>query len=96
MTLQLRINDIYSRPNNCDSAIRLTYYVVANSRSIIIIWIFFSNRNRNLKISKALLKSLAHQNTSLFPSAATNQRGLSKGGAREAQVRFPEYQEGTE
>jgi len=34
--------------------------------------------------------------TSLFTSAVTNQRGLSKGESREAQVRFPEYQEGTE
>src|SRR6218665_2870901 len=52
------------------------------------------NRNRNLKTSKALLKSKAHQGTSLFTSAATNQRGVSKGGSREAQVRIPEYQEG--
>ena len=36
------------------------------------------NRNRNLNISKALLKSQAHQGTSLFTSAATNQRGFSK------------------
>src|SRR6218665_2004247 len=54
------------------------------------------NRNRNLKTSKALLKSQAHQGTSLFTSAATNQRGVPKGGSREAQVRIPEYQEGTE
>src|SRR6218665_428430 len=54
------------------------------------------NRTRNLKTSKALLKSQAHQGTSLFTSAATNQRGVSKGGSREAQVRIPEYQEGTE
>ena len=33
-----------------------------------------SNRNRNLKTSKALLKSQAHQTTSLFTSTATNQR----------------------
>src|SRR6218665_2370463 len=52
------------------------------------------NRNRNLRTSKALLKSQAHQGTSLFTSAATNQRGVSKGGSREAQVRIPEYQEG--
>ena len=52
------------------------------------------NRNRNLKTSKALLNSQAHQGTSLFTSAATNQRGVSKGGSREAQVRIPEYQEG--
>src|SRR6218665_2868607 len=38
------------------------------------------NRNRNLKISKALLKSQAHQGTSLFTSAAANQRrGFPKG-----------------
>jgi len=37
------------------------------------------NHNRNLKISKALLKSQAHQGTSLFTSAATNQWGFSKG-----------------
>ena len=54
------------------------------------------SRNRNLKISKALLKSQAHQGTSLFTTAATNQRGVSKEGSREAMVRFPEYQEGTE
>src|SRR6218665_3579333 len=49
------------------------------------------NRNRNLKMSKALLKNQAHQRTSLFTRAATNQRE-----SREAQIRFPEYQEGTE
>ena len=54
------------------------------------------NRNRKLKTSKALLKSQAHQGTSLFTSAATNQRGIFKGGSREAQVRIPEYQEETE
>ena len=48
----------------------------------------------NLKISKALLKSEAHRGTSLFTSAATNQRGVFQRGSREAQVRFPEYQEG--
>src|SRR6218665_231715 len=59
-------------------------------------------RNRNLKISKAPLKSQAHQGTSLITSAATNQRGVSKGGqeklggSREAQVLFSEHQEGTE
>ena len=42
-----------------------------------------ANRKRNLKIFKALLKSQAHQGTSLFTSVATNQRGFSK---REAQV----------
>jgi len=35
-----------------------------------------SNRNRNLNTSKALLKSQAHQSTSIFTSAATNQRFL--------------------
>src|SRR6218665_810932 len=43
--------------------------------------------NRNLKISKALLKSQAHQGTSLFTSTATNQRGFFlRGRSREAQV----------
>src|SRR6218665_194186 len=36
------------------------------------------NRNRNLNISKALLKIQAHHGTSLFTSAATNQRGFTK------------------
>src|SRR6218665_832819 len=40
------------------------------------------HRNRNLKTSKALLKSQAHQGTSLFTSAATNQREVSKGGVK--------------
>src|SRR6218665_2174916 len=53
------------------------------------------NRNHNLKTSKVLLKSQAHQGTSLFTSAVTNQRGVSKGGSREAQVRIPHYQENT-
>jgi len=39
--------------------------------------------NRNLKISKALLKSQAHQGTSLFTSAATNQRGAFQCCSRE-------------
>jgi len=33
-------------------------------------------QHRNLKTSKALLKSQAHQCTSLFTSATTNQRGF--------------------
>ena len=37
---------------------------------------------RNLKTSKALLKSQAHQGTGLFTSAATNQRGFPKGVKR--------------
>ena len=40
------------------------------------------NRNRNLKTSKALLKSQAHQGTSLFTSAATNQRGFFQRGVK--------------
>ena|SRR6218665_84159 len=38
--------------------------------------------NRNPRTSKALLKSQAHQGTSLFTSAVTNQRGLPKGSKR--------------
>src|SRR6218665_3668990 len=40
------------------------------------------NRNRNLKTSKALLESQAHQGNSLFTSAATNQRVVTKGGVK--------------
>ena len=39
-------------------------------------------RNSNLKISKALLKSQAHQGTSLFASDATNQRGVFQRGVK--------------
>jgi len=41
------------------------------------------NRNRNLKTSKALLKSQAHQGTSLITSAATNQRRVFQRGSQE-------------
>src|SRR6218665_3193482 len=47
------------------------------------------NRNRKLQTSKAPLKSQA-QDTSLFTSAASNQRGFPKNSPWEAQVRFPE------
>src|SRR6218665_3018455 len=47
------------------------------------------NRNRKLQTSKAPLKSQA-QGTSLFMSAASNQRGFPKNNPWEAQVRFPE------
>src|SRR6218665_3012849 len=46
-------------------------------------------RNRNLQTSKAPLKSQA-QSTSLFTSAASNQRGFPKSSPWEAQVRLPE------
>ena len=62
---------------------------------LIGLYLILNTNNRNLKLSKAPLKSQAHQGTSLFTSVATNQRGVSK-GSREAQVRFPEYQEGTQ
>ena len=39
------------------------------------------NRNRNLRISRAPLKSEAHQGISLFTSAATNTKGFPKGKA---------------
>ena len=48
-----------------------------------------SNRNRQLQTSKAPLKSQA-QGTSLFTSAASNQRGFPKNSPWEAQVRFPD------
>src|SRR6218665_3977957 len=47
------------------------------------------NRNRKLQTSKAPLKSQA-QGTSLFTSAASNQRCVPKNSPREAQVRLPE------
>src|SRR6218665_496619 len=45
--------------------------------------ISYRNRNRNLKTSKALLKSQAHQGTNLFTSAATNQSGIFPEGGQE-------------
>src|SRR6218665_2569798 len=47
------------------------------------------NRNRKIQTSKAPLKSQA-QGTSLFTSAASNQRGFPKNSPWDAQVRFPE------
>src|SRR6218665_3109310 len=47
------------------------------------------NRNRKLQTSKAPLKSQA-QGTSLFTSAASNQRGFPKNSPWEGRVRFPE------
>ena len=44
--------------------------------------------NRNLKTSKALLKIQAHQGTSLFTSAATNQRGFPRGGQEKLRSDF--------
>src|SRR6218665_2638593 len=49
----------------------------------------FSNRNRKLQTSKEPLKSQA-QGTSLFTSAASNQRGFPKNSPWVAQVRLPE------
>ena len=46
------------------------------------------NRNRNLQTSKAPFESQA-QSTSLFTSAAYNQRGCPKDSIWEAQVRLP-------
>ena len=47
------------------------------------------NYNRNLQTSKAPLNSQA-QGTSLFTSAASNQKGCLNDGPWEAQVRLPE------
>ena len=41
--------------------------------------LLYRYRNRNLGISRTPLKSQAHQDTSLFTNAATNQRGCPKG-----------------
>src|SRR6218665_398955 len=51
-------------------------------------------RNRNLKISKVLLKSKAHQGTSLFTSAATNQKGFPKGGQEKLRFDFQNTKRG--
>src|SRR6218665_964747 len=51
---------------------------------------------KKIVISKFLKLYSKAKCTSLFMSTATNQRVFSKRGSREAQVRFPEYQEGTE
>jgi len=56
----------------------------------------FSLRNRNLRTTRAPLKSQAHQGTSLFTSAAMNQMSFPKGSPRWAQVRFPKRSEVTE
>jgi len=50
--------------------------------------------NRILKVSKALLKSQVHQGTSLFTSAATNQRGFSKGGQKKPRSDFQRARRG--
>src|SRR6218665_2013338 len=49
----------------------------------------YSNRNRKLQTSKAPLKT-QEQGTSLFTSAASNQRVFPKNSPWEAQVRLPE------
>ena len=54
----------------------------------------YRNRNRNLKTSKAPLKSEAHQGTSLFTSAATNQRGVPKGGQEKLRSEFQSTRRG--
>jgi len=58
----------------------------------IIIFQAGSRPTEVIIISKFLKRYSQAKRTSLFTSAATNQRGVSKGGSREAQVRFPEYQ----
>jgi len=54
----------------------------------------YEYRNRNPKMSKALLKSQAHQSSSLFTSAATNQRGCSKGGQEKLRSDFQNTRRG--
>jgi len=49
-------------------------------------WILRSNRTHNPGISRAPLKSQVHQGTSLFTSAATNQRGCPKSSPWYAQI----------
>jgi len=51
-------------------------------------------RNRNLKTSNALLKSQAQQGTSLFRSAATNQRGVFKRVVKRSSGQISRWPEG--
>ena len=56
----------------------------------------FKNNCRNfleivIVVVIVISRCLKRQSTSLFTSAATIQRGMSKGLSREAQVRYLEY-----
>src|SRR6218665_1918831 len=66
--------------NNCGQPAPYTVGGVKANNLIAIFMKNASNRNRNLKTSKALLKSQAHQSTTLFTSTVTNQRFFPKGG----------------
>src|SRR6218665_3009241 len=57
-------------------------------RTIVENGAVFSNRNRNLQTSEAVLECQM-QDTNLFTSAASNQRGLYKVSQKEGQVRLP-------
>jgi len=61
---------------NCGQPAQYAVGGVKANNLIVIFMKNASNRKRNLKTSKVLLKSQAHQSTSLFTSTATNQRVL--------------------
>ena len=54
------------------------------------------NRNRNLKFLKCYSKVKRTRAPAYSRSLRRIKGGFQRGGSREAQVRFPEYQEGTE
>jgi len=62
-------------------SLRKSYFKVVSKLFFCYFWKLY-HRNRNLKISKALLKSKAHQGTNLMTRAATNQRGVSNRGIK--------------
>src|SRR6218665_1173742 len=53
--------------------------ILIGRRVLLVTVVTVCNRNRSLRISGVPLKSHADQGISLYTSAVTNQRGLSKG-----------------
>ena len=82
----LRFEDkIYEKKSNHNGK---EFKLSTNTGESVQSYVFHRNRNRKLQTSKAPLKSQA-QGTSLFTSAALNQRGFAKNSPWEAQVRLP-------
>ena len=82
LPLQQRITfRIIALVGHCWASLRPIFKISATLHRV------FRIVDRNLKVSKGLLKSQAHQGTSLLTSTVTNQRGVFQRGSREAQVR---------
>jgi len=75
-TMEQKMLSIYSEGRNQQVLIQLIRYVRFSCYPSFRSLKNCSLRNRNLKTSKALLKSQAYQGTSLVRSAAANQRGV--------------------